>query len=104
MLPFADRWVDGVVLGLAFAIVTVAIMTPLKIDDKRTVLIASFVSRFSIGFLIAVVALPWPGWLIGATLGLVLSVPQALLTRSYGPILGNGLIGGAIVGFIAGSR
>jgi len=95
-----DPVLKGIVAGVAFGLVTVAIMLPLKIEDKRAVLIASFVSRFAIGFLIAVVALPWPGWLDGIVVGLLLSLPQALLTRSYGPILGNGVVGGAIVGFV----
>ena len=95
-----DPWVKGVIAGMIFGIVTVAIMLPMTFDDKRSALIASFVSRFSIGFLIAVVVLPLPGWLLGLLIGLVLSLPQAIITRSYGPIIGNGVIGGAIVGFV----
>jgi fructose-specific phosphotransferase system IIC component len=95
-----EPWVKGIIAGVIFAIVTVAIMLPLKFDDKRAALIASFVSRFSIGFLIAVVVLPLPGWLLGLLVGFVLSVPQAIITRSYGPIIGNGVIGGAIIGFV----
>jgi fructose-specific phosphotransferase system IIC component len=95
-----EPWVKGVIAGVIFAIVTVAIMLPMKFDDKRAALIASFVSRFSIGFLIAIVVLPLPGWLLGLLVGFVLSVPQAIITRSYGPIIGNGVIGGAIIGFV----
>jgi hypothetical protein len=95
-----DPLTKGLIAGVLFGLVTVAIMAPLKIEDKRTVLIASFVSRFAIGLLIAVAALPGAGWLAGIIVGLLLSIPQALLTRSYGPILGNGVIGGALIGFI----
>jgi hypothetical protein len=95
-----DPLTKGLIAGVVFGIVTVAIMLPLKLEDKRTVLVASFISRFSIGFLIAIVALPGPGWLGGIIVGLFLSLPQALLTRMYGPIIGNGVIGGAIFGFI----
>jgi len=93
-------WLTGLIAGLAFGIVTVAIMLPLKIDDKPAVLWASFISRLTIGFIIAVLVLPLPGWLSGLIVGVVLSLPQAILTRSYGSILGNGAIGGAIVGAI----
>jgi multisubunit Na+/H+ antiporter MnhB subunit len=95
-----EPWVKGVIAGVIFAIVTVAIMLPMRFDDKRAALVASFVSRFSIGFLIAVVVLPLPGWLLGLLIGFVLSVPQAIITRSYGPIIGNGVIGGTIIGFV----
>jgi hypothetical protein len=47
-----------------------------------------------------ILVLPLPGWLAGLLIGVVLSLPQAILTRSYGPILGNGAVGGAIVGLI----
>jgi hypothetical protein len=100
VLAGMDPLTKGLIAGVVFGLLTVAIMMPLKLEDKRTVLITSFISRFSIGFLIAVAALPGPGWLAGIIVGLLLSLPQALLTRMYGPIIGNGVIGGAIVGFI----
>jgi fructose-specific phosphotransferase system IIC component len=93
-------WLTGLIAGLAFGIVTVAIMLPLKFEDKRAALIASFISRLTIGFIIVVLDLPLAGWLSGLLLGFILSVPQAIVTRSYGPILGNGAVGGAIIGFI----
>jgi hypothetical protein len=95
-----EPWMKGIIAGSIFAIVTVAIMLPMRFDDKRAALAASFVDRFAIGFLIAVVVLPLPGWLLGLLIGLVLSVPQAIITRSYGPIIGNGVIGGTIIGFV----
>jgi len=95
-----DVLTKGLIAGVVFGLVTVAITLPLKIDDKRNVLIVSFISRFTSGLMIAVVTLPGPGWLGGIIIGLLLSLPQAMLTRMYGPILGNGAIGGAIVGFL----
>jgi hypothetical protein len=95
-----STWLTGLIAGVAFGVVTVAIMLPLKLDDKRAVLTASFISRLTIGFIIATLVLPMPGWLAGLLIGLVLSIPQAIVTRSYGPILGNGAIGGAIIGAI----
>lgn len=95
-----DPLAKGVIAGAVYAIVTVGIMLPIKMEDKNAALIASFISRFSIGLLIAVATLPGPGWLAGVVIGLLLSLPQAVLTRMYGPLLGNGIIGGAIIGFI----
>ena len=95
-----DPLTKGIIAGIVYAIVTVAIMLPIKMEDKNAALIASFISRFAIGLLIAVAALPGPGWLAGVVIGLLLSLPQAVLTRMYGPLLGNGIIGGAIVGFV----
>ena len=93
-------WLTGLIAGLAFGIVTVAIMLPLKFEDKRAALAASFISRLTIGFIIVVLDLPLAGWLSGFLLGLILSLPQAIVTRSYGPILGNGAVGGAIIGLV----
>jgi hypothetical protein len=97
-------WLTGLIAGLAFGIVTVAIMLPLKFEDKRAALIASFISRLTIGFIIVVLDLPLAGWLSGLLLGLILSLPQAIVTRSYGPILGNGAVGGAIIGLVVHHR
>jgi fructose-specific phosphotransferase system IIC component len=94
-------WFIGLLAGLVFGAVTVAVMLPLKIENKQTVLVASFISRLTIGFIIVLLDLPFAGWLSGLLLGVILSLPQAILTRSYGPILGNGAIGGALVGLLA---
>jgi len=66
--------------------------------DKRTALLAAFGSRFGIGFVIPLVQLPWPGWLIGLVIGLLLSLPDAIVTKTYAPILLSGAIGGLIIG------
>ncbi len=41
--------------------------------------------------------LPWPGWLIGLVFGLLLSLPDALVTKAYAPILGTGGLSGLII-------
>jgi hypothetical protein len=43
------------------------------------------------------VELPWPGWLIGIAFGLVISLPDAVITKAYLPILIGGAIGGTII-------
>lgn len=59
---------------------------------------ASFISRFAIGFIIFNMELPIPNWLKGILVGLVLSLPDAIVTKQHAPILGLGLIGGIICG------
>ncbi|MFL6513892.1 MAG: hypothetical protein ACJ8M1_02590 [Chthoniobacterales bacterium] len=89
----------GLISGLIFGAVDVALMLPMSFPDKRTALVAAFLSRFGIGLVIALVNLPtWPGWLIGAVFGLLLSLPDAVVTKAYAPILASGLIGGIIIG------
>ncbi len=89
----------GVVAGLIFGAVDVCLMLPMPFPDKRTALLAAFFSRFGIGLVIALIQLPsWPGWLLGFVFGLLLSLPDALITKSYAPILIGGAIGGLIIG------
>jgi hypothetical protein len=92
---------SGIVSGIAFGAVSVGLMLPLSFPDKRTALLAAFCSRFAIGFVIACVELPsWPGWGIGLLFGLLLSLPDAIITKAYAPILLVGSIGGLIIGGI----
>jgi len=88
----------AVITGLIFGAVVVGLMLPMQFPDKRTALLAAFASRFAIGFTIACVQLPWPGWLIGLVFGLLLSLPDALVTKVYAPILIVGSLGGLIIG------
>jgi hypothetical protein len=46
--------------------------------------------------------LPWPGWAVGLCFGLLLSIPDALITKAYGPIIGMGAVGGSIIGMVVG--
>ena len=96
-----SRLVLGLVCGLIFGAVDVALMLPMSFPDKRTALLAAFFSRFGIGFVIPLVELPWPGWLIGLVIGVLLSVPDAIITKAYAPILMSGAVGGVIIGGIA---
>lgn len=92
--------IQGVVSGVIFGSVSVGMMLPMSFPDKRTALLAAFTSRFAIGLVIGCVSLPWPGWLIGLVFGLVMSLPNALVTKAYAPILIVGAIGGTIIGGI----
>jgi hypothetical protein len=91
----------GVIAGFIFGIIDVALMLPMQFPDKRTALVAAFLSRFGIGLVIPLVNLPtWPGWLVGVVFGVLLSLPDAVVTKSYLPILISGAIGGLIIGGI----
>ena len=94
-----SRLAVGLLCGLLFGGVDVALMLPMSFPDKRTALLAAFCSRFGIGLVIPLVQLPsWPGWLIGLVLGLLLSLPDAIVTKAYAPILLSGAVGGIIIG------
>lgn len=88
----------GFIAGLAFGTVTLLSMLPLTFADRRTALLAAFTSRFAIGFVVANVQLPWPGWMTGLVLGVLMSLPDALVTKAYAPILGMGAVGGLVIG------
>jgi len=64
-------------------------------------MLAAFGSRFAIGFLISVTRMGIPGWARGALVGLLISLPDAIVTKSYAPILASGVIGGAVIGAVA---
>jgi len=94
-----SRLAVGLVAGVIFGAVDVALMLPMSFPDKRTALIAAFLSRFGIGLVIPLVNLPtWPGWLVGVTFGVLLSLPDAVVTKAYMPILIGGAFGGLIIG------
>ena len=97
-----SRLLVGLLCGLIFGAVDVALMLPMSFPDKRTALLAEFLSRFGIGFVIPLISLPaWPGWVIGLVIGVLLSLPDAVITKTYGPILLSGAVGGLIIGGIA---
>jgi hypothetical protein len=75
-------------------------MLPMSFPDKPAALGAAFVDRFAIGLVIGCVQLTWPGWAIGLAFGLLLSLPSAIITKAYAPILVVGAIGGLIIGGI----
>lgn len=94
-----SRLAVGLIAGLIFGIVDVALMLPMSFPDKRTALLAAFFSRFGIGLVIPLVNLPtWPGWLVGVAFGVILSLPDAVVTKAYAPILIGGAVGGLIIG------
>lgn len=73
-------------------------MLPMPFPDKRTALLGAFVDRLGIGIVIGCVQLPWSGWLEGLLFGLLLSLPSAVITKAYVPILVGGGLGGLVIG------
>jgi hypothetical protein len=95
-LPF------GILAGLAYGAITVATMLPMTFPDKRAALLGAFLNRFAIGLLIPLVEFPAPRWAIGLGLGLLLSLPDGIITKAFAPIVGLGALGGLLIGWLAG--
>ena len=97
-----DKLMLGVLAGLVFAILDVLIMIPLDLEDKTRAMAGAFVNRFAIGLVIGAAELQLPGWLSGLIFGGLLSLPDAIITKAWGPILGIGTVGGIVIGLIVG--
>lgn len=92
----------GVLLGSVIGVVDVLLMLPLAFPDKRAALMGAFCSRFALGFFTAVVSLPLSPVLSGVIVGVLTSLPDAIITKAYAPIMITGVIFGAVAGFIVG--
>ena len=91
----------GVLAGVLFGAVDLALMLPMDFPDKKIALLGAFLSRFAIGFLIPLVKMPVHPVLVGAVVGLLISLPDAVITKAYVPIIATGIVGGAIIGWAA---
>ena len=92
----------GALSGIIFGIIAVLMMIPMKFEDKRNAMLGAFINRFAIGFLIGASSLPIPTWAQGLVIGFLLSLPDAIITKSWAPIIGVGVIGGLIIGLVIG--
>jgi len=98
---FVSNVISGLMSGVIFGAVSVAMMLPMAFPDKKAALLAAFIDRFAIGLVIGCVNLPgWPGWVIGLLFGALLSLPAAIITKTFAPILIIGAAGGIIIGGI----
>ena len=97
-----SRLTFGLIAGIAYGAVAVATMLPLSFSDKRAALLGAFLNRFAIGLLIPLVVAPAPRWAIGLALGVLLSLPDGIITKAFFPIVGMGAIGGLLIGWLAG--
>jgi hypothetical protein len=98
-----SRLLLGSICGVIFGAIAIATMIPLQFEDKRAAMLGAFLNRFSIGFVIGAAVLPLPSWASGLVVGLLLSLPDAIITKAYAPIIGLGVIGGLIIGFLVGA-
>jgi len=97
-----SRILLGTICGLVYGALSAASMIPLSFSDKRAALLGAFINRFAIGFVIGAARLPVPSWAQGLIFGILLSLPDAIITTAYAPILVLGAVGGTIIGFIVG--
>ena len=92
----------GSICGIVWGALSAASMIPLEFSDKRAALAGAFLNRFAIGFVLGVARLPVSSWLNGLILGVLLSLPDAIITKAYAPILILGAIGGVVISLIVG--
>jgi len=95
-----SRLILGTISGIVYGALSAASMIPLTFEDKTAALAGAFLNRFAIGFVIGAARLPLPGWASGLVFGILLSLPDAIITKAYVPILVLGAIGGLIIGVI----
>ena len=97
-----SRILLGTICGFVYGALSVASMLPLTFPDKRAALLGAFVNRFAIGVVIGAARLPAPSWAQGLLFGILLSLPDAIITKAYAPILILGAVGGVTIGLIVG--
>lgn len=93
-----SRIILGILCGLVLGGIAAGAMIPMKFEDKRAAIMGAFINRFAIGFTIGASNLPVPGWLNRLIFGLLLSLPDAIITKAWIPIIALGVIIGVVVG------
>lgn len=99
-----DQVTKALMAGFVFGLVAVGAMLPMDFGSKSKkgeAMLAAFIERFSIGFIIPLVALPIPHYVTGLLLGLLFSLPSSIITKTYIPILVMGALGGVVIGFLS---
>lgn len=99
--PNMDQLLKAVLAGIIFGGIAAGSMIPLdfsSISKKREAMLAGFIERFMIAFVIVLINLPLPHPLAGFILGFLMSLPTAIITRKYIPLLAMGSLGGFFVG------
>ena len=97
-----SRILLGTISGLVYGALSVATMLPLSFSDKTAALTGAFLNRFAIGFVIGAARLPLPSWAQGLIFGVLLSLPDAIITKAFAPILVFGAVGGLTIGLVVG--
>lgn len=92
--------IKSLIFGLSFGLIDSLLMIPIPMEGKMVAVMGAFFSRFAIGFLIPLINLNYPGWVKGLIVSLLISLPDAIITAAYLPILITGSIGGLIIGWL----
>ena len=92
---------NGIIAGLIFGILDIIPMFFMDFENAGIAITGAFINRFAIGLLIFVSEFGIAGWIKGLIIGLLLSLPDALITGAIEPILGIGIIGGLIIGVLS---
>jgi hypothetical protein len=99
----------GLLAGVVYGALSAVSMMPLQFPDKRAALLGAFLNRLAIGVAIGaavgspqLAALRAPAWAIGLIAGLLLSAADAVITKTYAPILVLGAVGGTAIGWLVG--
>lgn len=88
----------GILFGALFGLIAIAPMSQMTLPDRRAAMLGAFINRFGIGFLIPN-SLPFIDPIIrGLLIGILLSLPDAIITKAYKPIIALGAIGGLVIG------
>lgn len=90
----------ALIYGYAFGFIYAAVMLSFEFPDKTIAILGGTVNRFTIGFLIPITEIMVPLWMRGMFIGFLLSLPDAIITSAYIPILSIGIIGGIIIGVV----
>jgi hypothetical protein len=93
----------GLICGLAFGLFSSLIMIPMKYDSrrlKREAISSAFVDRFMIGLIVPNATFGLDPMISGLIIGMGLSIPSAIITRAYAPIMVIGAVGGLIIGYV----
>jgi hypothetical protein len=90
----------GIILGVVFGAIAVIPMTKMGFTDKRAAITGAFINRFAVGFLIPNALSSVDPIPRGLPIGIVLSLPDAIITKAYAPIMSLDVIGGLVIGII----
>ena len=80
----------GALLGVTVGVADVLLMLPMQFQDRTAALLGAFCARFALGFFAATARLPLPPIWAGIVVGLLTSMPDAIITKTYAPISARG--------------
>lgn len=95
-----SKIIKALIFGLIFGILDVVLMLPMSLPNKSIALAGAFFGRFAIGFLIPLTHISPNRIINGLIVGLLISLPDAVISGAFIPIIGIGLVGGVVLGFV----